>query len=123
MIFAPMQTLFFLLAQADGTGPALLNVAMIGAIIAIVYFLMIKPQKQKEEERQAMLKKIKKNDHVVTTSGIIGVVTSVKDDEVTLRVDDQQNVRVRFRRDAVAGILGGEGGESAAAADDEKKKS
>jgi preprotein translocase subunit YajC len=56
-----------------------------------------------------MLKKLQKNDKVVTTGGIFGVVTSVKEDEVTLKVDDTQNVKIRFTRSAIAGIIGDDG--------------
>ncbi len=108
-----MTTLFLFspipLAQtADtGMGPTLV---MFGLLFAIMYFLLWRPQKQREKERQELLKRLKKNDHVITTGGIHGVVTSVKDDEVTLKVDEAQNVKIRFARSAIAGIVG-EGGE------------
>jgi preprotein translocase subunit YajC len=79
---------------------------MFAALFAIMYFLIWRPQKKREEERQEMLKRLKKNDHVVTSGGIHGVVTSVKDDEVTLKVDEAQNVKIRFARSAIAGIVG-----------------
>ena len=49
---------------------------------------------------------MKKNDHVVTKGGMHGVVMNVKDDEVVLKIDEQQNVKVRFQKCAIATILG-----------------
>ena len=53
-----------------------------------------------------MLEKLKKNDHVVTKGGMHGVVMNVKDDTVTLKIDEQQNVKVTFQKNAIATILG-----------------
>ena len=93
-----MQTLIPMLADsADPTG-GLASFLPLIIIFGIMYFLLIRPQQTKEKERQAMLTKIKKNDHVITTGGIHGIVAGVKDDEVTLKVDEAQNVRIRFAR-------------------------
>lgn len=122
-MFRPMDILFSLtpIAQQGGEPSPLPTLIMFGSLFAIMYFLLWRPQQQKEGERQEMLKRLKKNDHVVTSSGIHGIVTSVKDDEVTLRVDDAQNVRIRFSRSAIASIVGE--GEGAAAGEDKPAKS
>lgn len=86
-------------------------VFMIGFMFFIFYFIVIRPQRQRERERVEMLSKIKKNDHVLTTGGVYGIVMNVKDDEVTLRIDDSNNVRVRFARSAVVGVVGPKGKE------------
>jgi preprotein translocase subunit YajC len=104
------------LAQAGDPTGGLMQFLPLVIIFGIMYFLLIRPQQQKEKERQEMLSKIKKNDHVLTTGGMYGIVTSVKDDEVTLKVDEDQNVKVRIARSAIAGIVGA-GGKSAAADD------
>lgn len=108
-----MQLHFMSIAQAQqpsGDAGGLLGVLPMFAIVfGIMYFLVLRPQQKKEAERQEMLKKLQKNDKVVTTGGIFGVVTSVKEDEVTLKVDDSQNVRIRFARSAIAGIIGEDG--------------
>ncbi|GIW70528.1 MAG: hypothetical protein KatS3mg102_0070 [Planctomycetota bacterium] len=79
------------------------------AIFVLFYFLLIRPHSKQQRERQAMLARIKKNDRVLTTGGIYGTVTSVRDDEVTLKVDEATGVRMRFARSAIAAILGEEG--------------
>lgn len=71
-------------------------------IFAIFYLLLIRPQQKKEKERQNMLKKIKRNDEIVTSAGIHAVVLNVKDKTVTLRIDD--NVKIEVDRDAISRI-------------------
>ncbi len=102
-------TTLALFAQADAAPPQqpsiLPMILMTALLFGIIYFLMIRPQQRADAARRAMQARIKKNDHVVTTGGIKGVVTSVKDDEVTLKVDEANNVRIRFTRSSIAAIL------------------
>jgi preprotein translocase subunit YajC len=72
-------------------------------IFLIFYFLVIKPQKQKQQETADMRKNIKKNDQVITAGGIHGTVINVKEKTVILRVDD--NVRIEFDKEAITTIL------------------
>ena len=76
---------------------------MVGFFL-IFYFLMIRPAKKQQKEREAMLGAIAKNDHVITNGGIKGVVVKVEEKEVVLRVDDKNDVRMRFTRSAVGMI-------------------
>src|SRR2546423_745727 len=96
------------LAAAAGQEPQSIvpTFVMFGLLLAIVYFLILRPQKRTEQERQDMQGRVKKNDHVITSGGMKGVVTSVKDDEVTLKVDESNNVRIRFTRSSIAAIVG-----------------
>ena len=71
----------------------------------IMYFMIIRPQRKKEKRRLEMLSQIRKNDHILTTGGIFGVVMNVKDDELLLRIDDTNNVRVRLSRSSVVGVI------------------
>ena len=116
--------MFSLLAQAAPPQSIVPTLMMFGMLIAIVYFLIWRPQRKAEAERQEMLSRVKKNDHVITSGGMKGIVTSVKDDEVTLKVDEANNVRIRFTRASITGIVG-EGEEkekSGAGSDGESKK-
>jgi len=85
--------------QAPTANP-LLNFLPLVLIFIVFYFLLIRPQKSKEKERQNMLNKLAKNDEVVTTGGIHGVIVNVKDRSVTLRVDD--NVKIEVEKNCVA---------------------
>ncbi|HAH19905.1 MAG: preprotein translocase subunit YajC [Omnitrophica WOR_2 bacterium GWF2_43_52] len=82
--------------------PALAQFIPLLLVMVIFYFLLIRPQKKQEDARKAMLKQIKKNDEVVTSGGIHGVVLTVKDRTVTLRIDD--NVKIEVDREAIARI-------------------
>ncbi|MBI1850806.1 MAG: preprotein translocase subunit YajC [Planctomycetes bacterium] len=90
-------------------------VVMFGGIVGIMWFLVIRPQKKQQKERQAMLSSLRKNDKILSTGGIYGVVMNVKDDEVVVRIDDSANIRVKMARSAVAEITSRDG------EDDEKE--
>lgn len=71
-------------------------------VFFIFYFLVIKPQKQKQKDQKNMLANIAKNDQIVTVGGIHGTVVNVKEKTVVVRIDD--NVRVEFDREAVTSV-------------------
>jgi preprotein translocase subunit YajC len=75
------------------------------AIVGIFYFLVLRPQSKKAKEHQRMLSELKKGDDVSTQGGIIGKITGIKDNEVTLQV--QEGVRIRVLRSAVTGVYTG----------------
>ena len=75
----------------------------VGIIFGLLWLFLIRPQQQQQMQEREMLSAIKKNDKVVTKCGMLGVVTNVKDNEVTLKIDEQNNVKVKFRKDAIAG--------------------
>jgi len=79
-------------------------------LIVVFYFLLIRPERKERARRQAMLNAIKKNDRVLTIGGIYGVVTNVhrEANEVTIRIDDTTNTRVRCTLNAIAQVLGEE---------------
>lgn len=98
-----------LLAEGDGAGqqaPGLGSMMLpMVAIVFVWYFLILRPQGRERKTRELQLSQLKRNDRVVTYSGIIGTITGFSDDnkEVTLRVDD--NVKLRFLRSAIQGPL------------------
>ena len=96
-----MQTLLTILAADEGQagGPDML--IMIGLIFLIFWFLVIRPQSKERKEREAAVGNLKKNDKVVTNAGIHGTVVGLEDDAVMLRVDDKNNVRMKFSRQAI----------------------
>ena len=62
-------------------------------IFFIFYFLIIRPQQNKVKEHTAMVNAVKKGDEVVTQGGLIGKVSKVSDDEVTIDFGDNVNIR------------------------------
>ncbi len=90
---------------ADGTSPAispLINLLPIFFIFFVFYFLLIRPQKKQQKEHQKMLGGLNKNDEVVTTGGIHGVIVNVKDATFVLKVDD--NTKIEIEKSAVASL-------------------
>lgn len=73
----------------------------------VFYWLLIRPQQQERKQREAMLAQVKKNDKVVTVGGIYGVVTMVKReaDEITIKVDEATNTKIRVTVGAVARVV------------------
>ena len=74
-------------------------------VFLIFYFLVIRPSGRERKEREAKIKNLKKHDKVITNAGIHGTVMSVEDDTLVLRVDDKNNVRIKFSRQAVWQVL------------------
>lgn len=86
-------------------------------LMAVVfYLLLIRPQQKEQKKRQQLLTELKKNDHVVTVSGIYGVVTNIRPeaDEVTIRVDEDSNTKIRMKLSSVQGRAGETSAEKAA---------
>ena len=71
-------------------------------IIAIFYFLIIRPQRQQQKKTKEMLDNLKKNDEVITSSGIHGTVAIVKEKTVVVRVDE--GCRLELDRESIASV-------------------
>ncbi len=69
----------------------------------LLYFVMIAPQQRKQKKWQQMLSQLKNGDRVTTNGGIRGVIVSVKDDTVLLRVAPD-NIRLEFAKSAIAAV-------------------
>ena len=69
----------------------------------IFYFLLIRPQQKQRKEQQKLIESIKTGDKVVTSSGIYGLISNVKDRTVMLKVAD--NVKIEIDKAAVATVL------------------
>ncbi|MFZ5596690.1 MAG: preprotein translocase subunit YajC [Bacillota bacterium] len=72
------------------------------ALFALLYFLMIRPQQQRQKKHQEMIGGLKTNDKIVTAGGILGTVVKVKEDTLVLRVAD--GVRVEILKTAVGQV-------------------
>jgi preprotein translocase subunit YajC len=108
-----MLTSLLLFAQdakdgADGGGGFNPNSFLLplAVIFMLFFFLIVLPsQRRQKREQENLLANLKKNDEVVTTSGIIGIVANIKEggNEVTLKIDD--NARIRVLKTSIAQIL------------------
>src|SRR4051812_48511378 len=83
---------------------------MLGAILpfalifVVFYFLLFRPQQKKMKDHRAMISAVKRGDRVVTSGGIIGVVTKVVDDN-ELQIEIAEGVRVRALRSSISEVL------------------
>ena len=86
------------------------------ALVAVFYFIVMRPQHREQARRRAMLAAVKKNDRVVTAGGIYGVVTNVHQeaDEVTVKVDEATNTKLRVTLSSIVRVLGSEQSDEAA---------
>lgn len=109
-----------LVAQADGQGESgglanlLVNLFPFIMIAVLFYLLMIRPERRKKAELNEMLENLKKNDRIVTIGGIHGTVvsTSKGSEEVSIKVDDSTNTKLKLQRSAIARVLTDSGGSS-----------
>ncbi|KJR99355.1 MAG: preprotein translocase subunit YajC [Peptococcaceae bacterium BRH_c4a] len=85
------------------------TILYIVALFGLLYFLMIRPQQQRQKKHQDLIKGLKVNDKVVTAGGIYGTVVKTKEDTLILRVAD--NVRVEILKTAIGQVRESSGEE------------
>ena len=90
-------------AGAGAQGRGMSAVLFPLALIAIFYFLLIRPQQKKAKEHRAMLEALKKGDKIVSSGGLHGVITGISDDAITMEIAPK--IRVKISRGSVAGKL------------------
>lgn len=86
-----------------GQGSSLMTFLPIILIFVIFYFLLIRPQQKQKKEHQNLLSNLKVGDNVLTTGGIYGRITGIKDDRLTVEISDK--VRVKINRGHIAGVI------------------
>ncbi len=72
-------------------------------IFVIMYFVLFRPQKKRQQEQQRVMSGLKTGDHVVTNAGIHGLIANVKETTVMLKVAD--NVKIEMEKSAIANVL------------------
>lgn len=73
------------------------------AMLAIFYFLLIRPQQKRQKEQKQMLANLQKGDTIFTVGGLRGKITGLDDNVVTVEIADR--VRVKVNRSAVGGLI------------------
>lgn len=76
---------------------------ILGLMFVVMYFVLYRPQKKRQQEAQDLLSRLRKGDEVVTIGGIHGTIRRLTEDTVTLEVDD--GVKMTFSRSAIARTL------------------
>jgi preprotein translocase subunit YajC len=90
-------------APAASGGDPLSSLIFFGGFILIFYFILIRPQQKRAKEHRNLVAALSKGDEVVTNGGILGKVTEVGDEYISVELAD--NVTVRLQKQAVSSVL------------------
>ena len=93
-------------APQQQPGGILTMLPMFALMFVVMYFLMIRPQNKQRKEREEMIKNLKKNDHVQTSSGIYGIIKQIKPDDpyLILCIDERKDVCIKVSKSSVVGL-------------------
>ena len=91
---------FFLAAPAGSNGLTMLLPLL---LIPVLYLVMIRPQQKRQKQWQSMLSSIKTGDRVTTAGGIRGIILSIKDDSIVIRVAPD-NLKLEVAKNAIASV-------------------
>jgi preprotein translocase subunit YajC len=97
----------FAQGAAPGDAGGFMPLVFIAVMFGIFYFLLIRPQAKRQKELKSMIQALNKGDEVVTTGGLVGRITEISDQYLTLQVATVggQPVAVSVQRSAVAMLL------------------
>jgi preprotein translocase subunit YajC len=74
-------------------------------IFVVMYMFLFRGPKKKQQQHQQMVQSLRRNDKVRTIGGIIGTVIDIKDDEITLKVDESNNTKIKVAPSAISKSL------------------
>lgn len=88
--------------QDPAAGGGITMLIWFGLIFAVMYLLLIRPQRKKQKEHENLLKELKKGDRVVTSSGMFGTIFAIDEDRgrVVIKISDE--VKMEFLKSAIA---------------------
>ncbi len=78
------------------------QIIMIGVMFVVMYFLVIRGPRKQQKEQAKLRSSIQKNDRILTVGGIYGTVLEVNDKEVTIKIDESNNTKMKITLSAVA---------------------
>ncbi len=80
--------------ESAGSGPMMMNLVFIGAMVLIFYMLIWRPQAQRQKKQKAMINELKRGDNIVTTGGLILKVKDVKEDRLVCTTSEGTKIEV-----------------------------
>ena len=89
-------------AQQPPQGSPWVSLIMFGGLFVIMYFMLIRPQRKRQKEHQERVNALGKGDEIVLTSGMLGKITKLTDEYVTV---ETSSVELTFQRAAVHAVL------------------
>lgn len=85
-------------------GGGLFTLIYLGVMVAIFYFLLIRPQKKRQREMANMLDSLQVNDEVVTAGGVMGKIVSIKEDSVVVETGADRT-KIKFEKNSISRVL------------------
>lgn len=89
-------------APKSGPGAASGQLILIGVMFVVMYFLLFRGPRKQQKEQAKMRSSLQKNDRVLTIGGIYGTILEVKDKEVTLKIDESNNTKMKVSLSAIS---------------------
>jgi len=86
-----------------GSGSLISTLIMFGAIFAIFYFMIIRPQQKRAKERDKLLSNIEKGDKIITSGGVHATIVGIE--EKTVLIEIAPNVKIKVERSAIGSVL------------------
>ena len=77
------------------------SLLLLGLMFIVMYFLLFRGPRRKQQQHRQMVQSLQKNDRVQTIGGIIGTIVDIKDDEITLKVDESNNTKIKVAFTAI----------------------
>lgn len=71
-------------------------------MFVLMYLILFRGPRKKQQEHKQLMQALAKNDRVQTIGGIIGTVVDIKDDEITLKIDESNNTKMKIVRSAIS---------------------
>ncbi|WP_075185214.1 preprotein translocase subunit YajC [Teredinibacter haidensis] len=93
-------------AQTEGAAPpnaGFMNFVLLGGLFVFMYFVIIRPQRKRQKEHKSLVETLGKGDEVVLTSGMLGKITEVDENYITLNATN--NVDLKFQKSSVHAVL------------------
>ena len=109
-------------ATATGAGGTFSLILMMVAMFAIMYFMMIRPQRKEEKRTQEMLAALEIGDAVVTHSGFYGIIIDISEEDVIVEFGNNKNCRIPMRKSAIAQVEKAVSAQAVPAVKTEEKK-
>jgi len=87
--------------QTQKPGAGYYQFILLGLMFVVFYFLLFRGPRKKQQQHKQMVQTLEKNDRVRTIGGIIGTVVDIKGDEITLKVDESTNTKIKIASSAI----------------------
>ena len=77
------------------------QIIFLGLMFVLMYMILFRGPRKKQQQHKQMVQSLTKNDKIQTIGGIIGTVVDIKEDEITLKIDESNNTKIKILRSAI----------------------